>query len=145
MIRLFFPSRAAFFRKKGLAIHGTSMYCDSFSHTYLLILIIWSILRLRKPLFSYNPSIESIADRFLSQEIVKADKFQGNADIVARGFDVARRALTGPPGETSNKGDKSDGGDTIVQDKVLESGHEGETSSDAEGSDIAGGSQGSDS
>ncbi|EHA8587436.1 putative agamous-like MADS-box protein AGL61 [Cocos nucifera] len=115
-----------------------------------------------------HPSIESVAGRFLSQQNIKErsskdDNFHGDADFVylgfdaARGgpadfvclgFDAARGGPTGPSGEgeTSNKGDELDGGNTIMQDKGFESDHEedeleSETSSKTEGSDIAGSSQ----
>ncbi|EHA8588214.1 putative Agamous-like MADS-box protein AGL61 [Cocos nucifera] len=86
-----------------------------------------------------HPSIESVAARFLSREITKDDNSYSNA----------RGGLSGPPGEgeTSNKEDTLDGGnDTIMQDKGLESDLEedeleSESSSEAEGSDIAGSSQ----
>ncbi|XP_073101404.1 uncharacterized protein [Elaeis guineensis] len=83
-----------------------------------------------------HPSIESVADRFHSREIIKHDNFHSNA----------RGGLSGRPsaeGETSNKEDKLDGSNTIVQDKGLESDHEedepkSESCSEAEGSDIVG-------
>lgn len=89
-----------------------------------------------------HPSIESVADRFLSREIPKDDNSHSNA----------RGGLSGPSGEggeTSNKEDTLDGGNdmyTIMQDKGLESDDEeddaeSESSSEAEGSDIAGSSQ----
>ncbi|XP_038974049.1 agamous-like MADS-box protein AGL29 [Phoenix dactylifera] len=104
--------------------------------------------------FSFShPTIQSIADRFLSVENSKDgssdnDKFHGNADIVARGSDAASGGLTrsSGEGESSTKGDELDGGDAIRQDKALESDDEEdelerEASSEAEMLDITGSSQ----
>ncbi|XP_038974050.1 agamous-like MADS-box protein AGL61 [Phoenix dactylifera] len=77
--------------------------------------------------FSFShPTIQSIADRFLSVENSKDgssdnDKFHGNADIVARGSDAASGGLTrsSGEGESSTKGDELDGGDAIRQERRI--------------------------